>query len=202
MDKIKGYLSMVGRSSFFGPQATVTQASECELVVDVDMNDVANYNNATGALLTIAATGQPDVPRTLDIWVTDANGTVTAGTLVVTGFDQNGVAQVEEFDIFVVGSVGGHVHGSKAFSFISSVLLKSVTGTAADGDTIAVGAGNKIGLTAQPGAIYGDVIAANFNGAAEVGTFDRTYGTYTPAGTLADGSQLEVLFTYKLEIPA
>jgi len=202
MDKIKGYLSMVGRASFFGPQATDTQTSECALVTTVDVNDVANYNNATGALLTLVAAGQPDVPRTIDIYIVDANGTITGGTVRVSGFDQNGVAQYEDYDIFVPGSAGGHVHGSKAFSFVSSVLVFSVTGTAADGDTIGVGFGNKIGLTAQPGAIYGDVIAANFNGTAEVGSFDRTYGTYTPVGTLADGSQLEILFTYKLEIPA
>lgn len=142
---------------------------------------VINGARASGGVATL------DVPRNVvAAWT-------TAGVLTVTGTDQYGYPMTE------VSASGTSFTGKKAFKTITQIAMStSVTGFTA-------GSGAVIGLPFRCDA--NDLIARNFNGAVEAGTFtpaDTTKpatgstgdvrGTYTAAGTFDGVKFLSLLF--------
>lgn len=82
---------------------------------------------------------QPDVPRNATITVTDANLSITAGTVTINGVDQLGAAQSEVLNL------------ASALTFTGTVLWASITSVVVAGlvgngvaDTLAVGIGSSI----------------------------------------------------------
>jgi hypothetical protein len=45
------------------------------------------------------------------------------------------------------------------------------------------------------------LVKGTFDGADDLGTFSKTYGIYTPAGTMNGAKAVEVSFLYKDRIP-
>jgi hypothetical protein len=196
MDKTKGFLDMTGFASFWEPDAVSANSGAAAIVTEVDMNTLTGYTTAAGGAATVAA--QADYARNLLVFITDANASVTGGTVTVVGTDQNGEGISEDFTM--TGGGTETLTGSKAFAHVTSVTVKSVTGTAGAGDKVAVGIGNKLGLPASPDAIYGRLVKATYDGGDESGTFNATYGTYAPAGTLNASDEVEVSYTYRVPI--
>jgi len=98
----------------------------------------APYDNGT---LTIAA--QPDTPRNITVTVTDANASITAGILTVTGVDPMGNAVVEVMDI----TDGLTFTGTKMFGSVTSAVITDEVGSqASTTDVIVIGVGNRIAL--------------------------------------------------------
>lgn len=189
MDKSKGWLKMVGRASFALP--AVAEAADSGTIV----SSVA-ISGLTAGALTIAA--QPDYPRTIRGYLTDANATITSATVTIVGLDQNGVGISDTLTF----SAAGAQTSVKAFSKVVSATWALVSGTVtASSDTLSLGYGASLGLPAAPDAIYEKLIKAEFNGADDLGTLSTTYGLYAPAGTLDGAKPLEVMFNYKIQIP-
>ncbi len=98
------------------------------------------FENATATLAN-----QPDVPRNVTITVTDADTSITAGLVTVSGITPQGVRTTEVFNI----TNGLTQTGRTIFAVVSSVVISGVAGS--DGgttDVITVGVGNRIGLAA------------------------------------------------------
>jgi hypothetical protein len=184
MDRKPGYISLVGR--FSGqPEVAVTDTNGT-IVTTVDMT----------ALTTMTIAAQPDYPRTVSAFVTNAAGDVIVGTVTIVGQDQNGEAQTEVIAITAAGAN----NGVKVFSYITSATFAKISGTlTGSSDTIALGFGSKIGLPSAPGAKIRRIISAQFDDAPDAGTFSDTYGTYVPAGTMDGGKHLEV--SYLFDVP-
>lgn len=185
----KQYLSLAGLSTFDIPAVAAASAGACTIVTEVAISGLS-----AGAL-TIAA--QPDYARTLKLILTDANASITGATVLISGVDANG--EVVEETVTLTGA--GSFYSVNAYAKVTAATWTLVSGAVTNmSDTIAIGYGPKLGLNAAPGAIYQKLIKGNFNGADEAGTFDATYGTYTPAGTLNGAKPVEVLFRYKIPI--
>lgn len=106
------------------------------VLADVD-RIVTSIDIANGAQVIAA---QPDVPRSLTVTVTDANASITAGTVTIVGTDPQGRTVTEVLTLPTLT-----LTGTKIFASVTSVTVASLAGAAA-GDTITVGVGNKIGL--------------------------------------------------------
>lgn len=190
MDGISKRLALIGHGNFEKPIVAAANAGGCAVVTDVSISTL------TDGVLTIAA--QMDYPRTVRGYMTDANGSITSGTVTVVGVDQNGVGVT---DILTFTANGVAVNGVKAFSKITSATwaLGSGTVTATD-DKIAIGAGPALGLPAAPNATYDRLVKGVFDGGDESGTFSKTYGLYTPAGTMNGAKNVSVDFLYTLPL--
>jgi len=189
MDKVKGWLSLTGRASFAIP--AVEEAADSGTIV----SSVA-ISGLTAGALTIAA--QPDYPRTLRGYLTDANASITNGTVTFVGTDQNGVGISDTLTFTAAGAQTT----VKAFAHVTAATWALVSGTVTgSSDTISVGYGASLGLPAAPNCIYDKLVKAEFNGADEAGSFSATYGLYNPAGTMDGAKAVEVTFNYKIEIP-
>lgn len=189
-DKVKGWLDKTGFATFVKPIVAAANAAACTYVTDVALSGL------TAGALTIAA--QPGYPRTIRGILTDANASITGGTVTIFGLDQNG----EGISDVLTFTAAGTVNGVKAFSKITSATWALTGGTVtASDDKIALGAGPALGLRAAPEAIYDRLIKGTFDGADDLGTFSKTYGLYTPAGTMNGAKAVEVLFSYKEQIP-
>lgn len=138
---------------------------------------VADVSIANSAC-TIAA--QPDYPRKIQIVITDANSSITAGLVTVIGVGASGQALNQAIDI---SNGGTHTYTTTdAFASITSITPSGLVGNAA-ADHISAGPTNALGLpgcktpTGATFAVYKtDVDNAN----ETVGTVDATAGTITP----------------------
>ena len=190
MDTKKGFLDKVGFVSFAKP--IVAEAADSGAYVTA-----VALSGLTAGALTIAA--QPDYARTVRGYLTDANATITNGTVTIVGIDQNGngISDVLTF------TAAGAQTSVKAFAHITSATWALVTGTVTGtSDTISLGAGASLGLPAGVGAIYERLVKAAFDGGDDAGTLSTTYGLYVPAGTMNGAKAVEVTFKYKMPIPA
>lgn len=188
MDRIPKRINLVGRMSAAKPVVAAANAGACSYVTDVGLSTLS------AGVLTIAA--HPDYPRTLKIVITDSDRSITGGTVTVFGTDQNGKGISEVVAITGAGSF----YTLKAFAKLISATWALVSGTVTDtDDKVAIGAGPALGCPAAPDAVFGDLIKGTFDGGAEAGTFNKTYGTYTPAGTMNGSKAVEA--TYLFSVP-
>lgn len=110
------------------------------LLADVD-KIVTSLDPIADGALTIAA--QPTTPCNLTATLTDANDSVTAGTLTLNGLDMAGKV-IQEVHAF--GTVAAKTFtGTKIFASVTSGVVADEAG-AASGDALTVGVGNLIGL--------------------------------------------------------
>lgn len=189
-ERMKGWLSFVGNVSCAQPIVQAANAGACAIVTDVSLSGL------TAGAMTVAL-AEPDYPRNLICILTDANATITGGTVTVTGLDQNGEAQSEVFTFTAAGTQTG----VRAFSKVTSATWALVSGTVtATDDKMAIGVGNKLGLPAGPGAVYEEVLSRTFDGDADTGTFNKAYGTYLPSGTMNGAKPVEVYYSFKLPL--
>ena len=93
---------------------------------------VASILPANGGL---AIANQPGGARTLAITITDADRSITAGTLTVTGTVDGVAGQTETFDL---GAGVSELHGVKFFTAVSAAAIAGLVG-AVDPDRIQVG---------------------------------------------------------------
>jgi hypothetical protein len=152
-------------------------------------NLVDNGTSVGGVNYTILA--QPDTCRLIDITVTDADSSLTAGAITIAGTDCLGAAKSCSFT-FAAGGTGVKsltcTDGQGAyFSNIATVTTNTLTGEAA-GDTVKVGYTSN-SVNGWP--MYGRVSAPNAYGSRSVdpfGYFDvpvRVTTSGSPSTTLA-----------------
>ena len=122
------------------PTFVLRQSLGAPVVADPDR--IVTSEAFEDGTLTLAA--QPDVPRNLTVTVTDANASITAGLVTVTGITPQGETVTEAFDI-----ADSLTHtGAIVFAVVSSVVVSNEAGSAAGStDTITIGVGNVIGLS-------------------------------------------------------
>lgn len=186
-ERKRGWLSLSGNASYAQPIVQAANAGACAIVTN------AIISGLTAGALTIAL-AEPDYPRNMVCYLVDANATITAGTVTIYGLNQNGEAVSEVIAITATTVMTGVV----AFSKVTAAVWALVSGTVtATDDTIAIGVGNKLGLPGAPGCVYEEVINKAFDGDADAGTFNKTYGTYLPAGTMNGAKPVEVFYTYR-----
>ena len=148
-------------------------------------------NGALTDSKTFTITAQPDVCRLLDITVTDADSSITAGTLTVAGTGCLGEAKSCSFT-FAAGGSGVKtltcVNGQGAYlKAVTSVTTGVLTGEGG-GDTVIVGYTTG---TANGWAMYGRVAPRGPNGEGRVdptGAFDvgvRVTTSDVPSTTVA-----------------
>lgn len=192
MDKEKGWLDLVGLTTFAIPAVKAANAGACTIVTDVAISSIT-----AAQALTVAA--QPDYPRTLMAYLTDANSSITGLVLTINGVDQNGVGIQDTITFTQQGSTSKN--GTKAFAHVTSISSLAAGTLDAGSDKIAVGYGPALGLKGAQNCLYDELIKGTFNGGDEAGTFSKTYGLYTPAGTMDGAKAVEVQYTYRVEIP-
>jgi hypothetical protein len=139
------------------------------------------------------ADGVLDVPRNITAAASHASS-VVAMTILVSGYDQYGVAMTEQLSIAATGTSQAAA-GKKAFKRLVSIAITSAGDATAN--TLDVGFGNVLGLSARvaPGgflqgtlsgvkeATQGTFVNADGTSPATSTTGD-VRGTYTPNGTL------------------
>lgn len=92
----------------------------------------------------LAISAQPDIPRNITANLVDANNSITAGVLAITGLTPQGETVTELCD--VAAAKAGYV-GKLMFAHITSIAITGTTGTVdALNDLLTVGVGNVIGL--------------------------------------------------------
>jgi hypothetical protein len=156
---------------------------------------VADVSLAAGAL-TIAA--QPDYPRKLQVRITDANSSITAGTVTLVGLGASGQAVTQ-----VIPLTGGTatVVSADAYSHLTSATVAALAGNAA-ADHVSIGVGAAFGLPAVQGATGFAVHKANADNADEaVGTVDAVAGTLAPT-TAANATHNYTFFYSYNFVPA
>jgi len=159
-----------------------TAAGTATLVTDVGIAD--------GALVVAA---QPDVPRKLNVIITDADSSVSAGTVALVGVGARGQALSQVINLkAAVGANSRTVVTTDAYATLTSATVAASAGVGA-GDNIAIGQATALGLPGMqvpaPTAASYAVFKACVAGAPEtVGTVDSTAGTIIPT-TLPDGSR-------------
>ena len=128
---------------------------------------------------------QPDVPRNATITVTDADVSITAGTVTINGVDQLGAVQAEALDLAVALTFTGTV----LWASITSVVVAGLVGNGAT-DTLAVGIGSSIYVDALTSTSPTALQAATINrmideaSAAIAAYCHRVFGRETVAETL------------------
>jgi hypothetical protein len=183
--------------------ADALAAETTTIVADLDIDDVAGYDAATeelGGKRTLAAIAtRLEVPRNVVITVTDANASITAGNISVSGLNASGYPIRE---VFTITSGAGTVTftGNEAFSEVSAVTCWGFVGCTNVDDNIKVGIGNKIGLPMGKDCQLIDVFKVHHDAAAEavlVSGINRTYGTYTGTNAAGADHNMEIWYTYK-----
>jgi hypothetical protein len=112
------------------------------LFANYDLDGIAavdDYIVASAALAdstTYVKAHQPDVARPLIITITDADSSITAGTITITGTDDLGAALTHVFTFAAGGSTTSTSTGY--FKTVSSVVTSALTGEGA-GDVVKVG---------------------------------------------------------------
>lgn len=189
MDRNRQEVFMTGHAIFAKP-AVMSATTAGQIVTDVALSSL------TAGAFTILA--QPDYPRTIRAYFTDGGSTILTGTVTVVGVDQNGDGIQ---DVIAITPVTGGRNGVKAFSWVTSITWNLLTGTVTTtSDTMAIGWGPALGLPGAPGCTYIRLLKGIFDGGHEAGTFNATYGTYTPVGTMNAAKAVEVTYLYKYSL--
>jgi len=114
---------------------TTPAAADTDSIVD---NQTLN-GVSSGGTLTLASQ-KPDVPRRLELTLTDANASVTSLTIIVKGYNQNGFYIEEAWYLKDLVS-GTASQGNLYFIHVSEVEVDLIAGTAAADDVIDIGSG-------------------------------------------------------------
>lgn len=96
---------------------------------------------ANTAQTITAGITNPDVPRALVLTVGGTAANVQSGTVIVTGYNQEGKLITDSFAVPIGGT--GTYNGIKAFLYVTSVFIPAQIGT---GATFAIGTQNALGI--------------------------------------------------------
>lgn len=110
-------------------------------IVQAVANLVASVAIADGAQIIAA---QPDVPRNIEVALTDGDSSITAGNIVLVGTDAAG-ASVTETHVIASGSGTQTFVGTKIYGSLTSVTVDSIAGNTG-ADLLEVGSGKVIGV--------------------------------------------------------
>ncbi len=133
---------------------------------------------------------QPDIPRNATILVTDANVSISAGTVTINGVDQLGAPQTEVLNLASALTFTGTV----LWATITSVVVAGLVGNAV-ADTIAVGIGSSIYVdaltTTSPTALQAAMLNDMIDEASDAiaAYCHRVFGRETVAETLPGGNR-------------
>lgn len=105
-------------------------------ILPVDTDYIVESIDIANGAQTIA--NQPDVPRNLTITVTDANTSISAGLITITGKDWGGNTVTETLNLASALTKTG----TQIFKTVTSVVVSGLVGNEA-GDTIIVGIGQR-----------------------------------------------------------
>lgn len=176
----------------FGPVVHTDHVRyEAPIAADLVTN-VADVLLANGAL-TIAA--QPDFPRKLQVRITDANSSITAGTVTLVGVGVRGQAITQ-----VIPLAGGTrtVTTDDAFATLTSATVAGLAGHGA-GDNIGIGPSAALGLPVPQGTTAVTVFKSNVSNANEaIGTVDSVAGTIIPTSAPNGTRTYDFWFRYSL----
>lgn len=153
---------------------------------------------ASGSLMPL--TLQPDYPRKLQVAIVDANDSISAGTLTITGVGASGEAVTEVIPFkAAAGANSRTVTTTYAYATISAVDMAGVVGFDAGVDQVSIGDAAALGLPVQqiPTAGNFSVYKANVAMANEaIGTVDATARTISPT-TPPNGTNIyDFFYTY------
>jgi len=174
-------MAKVGTANYFNPVAAEATAGAATLVLDVVVSDVA---------LTIAA--QPTVPVRLNIMITDADSSISAGTLAIVGLDAAGQSITE--NVLLTGGTATKTT-SNAFGHITSATVSGLAGNTGS-DKVAIGMSAQFGVPLPTG--FSSFVAAYLycNGVKEaIAAQDATYGIIGP--TTAPNGTNDYYLVYK-----
>jgi len=169
-------------------------------VLAEDADHVVAAEDLTAATpITCTLAAQPDVPRNVTIEITDADTSITAFQITVSGVDAKGNSTSEVFD----ESGGLTQTGNVAFATISSVKVDSITGVGA-GDVLDVGIGSKLGLSNvvyETEDVY-KVKKNNADWASANYTVNTTYDTVdvSTGGAITGGDDFTIFYRSNLNI--
>lgn len=158
------------------------------IVADVLMSNVA---------LTIAA--QPAYPRKLQVRITDANSSISAGIVTIVGKNAAGESVTE-----TVALTGGTATKNtvNAYATVTSATISALAGNAA-GDNIGIGVGPAFGMSVPAAATDFTVYKSNVDGANEtVGTVDATAKSIAPTTAANASRNFDFWYSYKMPVAA
>jgi hypothetical protein len=175
-------------------QATVLSgvAHFTDPIAEEVVSIVANVLIANGAQLLA---GQPDFPRKLRVDITDADVSITAGTVDLVGVGADGAALSQSIPL-----TGGTqvVVTDDAYATVTSVTVVGAAGNGA-GDNIGVGVDSALGLPIPAGAANVVVTKTCVDSADEtVAGVDTTARTVDP--TTAPDAAKDYDFYYRYEL--
>jgi hypothetical protein len=140
--------------------------------------------------LTCTLDGQPDYGRNVTLLLTDADDSISAINITVTGITAAGLVMTETFTF--ASFTAKVATGLYPFEKITEVKVNSGTGIGV-GDVLDAGTGKKIGLPGRISAA-GDVIWVKQNAAKTTAyTANAVYGTIAPT-TLTAADDFDVLW--------
>ena len=125
-----------------------------------------------------------DYPRSLNLCVLTATGSVTGGTMVVTGKNQFGVSQTESIAV-VSTTTGGTTVGTKVFASVSAAAMTMGSGDPGSG-TVSLGVGTTgttalFGLPVKIGSTADVKLFSWVTNGAQVAVNGGTYGAFVDA---------------------
>ena len=153
---------------------------------------VAQVQVANGAQVIA---GQPDFPRSLNMVITDANNSITAGTATYVGVNADGDAVNEVID-FGTGAPGTATYDTDAtFATVTSITVAGLTG-GEGADNIEVGVIDEFGLPTRPGGrLVGVYKASEDSVNVAIGTVEEDFNKV--ASTAAANAALDFAWWYK-----
>lgn len=166
-------LAYAGSGAATGTQAVLLNLG-APAAADVDIVHAAVEEGAANAFP--GPITNPVVPR--NITATFAAGW-QGGDITVVGTDQFDQALTE----VIADTAGSTVAGVKIFKTVTSISKETLAGTT---DTVTIGIGDKLGITAKLADTAGLLFVDNV---AEAGTFDKTYNGVLPT-TVADAANV------------
>jgi len=156
-----------------------------------DLVSVVNDVLLADGVLAIAL--QPDYPRKLQVRITDADSSISAGTVTLVGREVDGTAITQ-----VINLAGGTrtVVTTKAFATLTSATVAALAGHGV-GDNIGIGMGLSLGCPAPAGCGSFQVIKACVDTANEaVGTVDATARTIEPTTAANATHDYDFFYSY------
>lgn len=158
---------------------------------------VATLDPVADGALVLAS--QPVVPCKLQVRIVDANSSISAGTLTLTGVGASGQGVTQ-----VIPLTGGTrtIITTDAYATLTSAVTAAVAGAAA-GDTISIGVSAHLALPAarSPAAAGFIVYKANVDDVNEaVGTMDADAGTISPTTAPNGVHEYDFWYRYSLSV--
>jgi hypothetical protein len=141
---------------------------------------VAAFVPTAGSDVTIASGDitNPDVPRRVKVYQTDANSTITGTKVYLTGTDIENQAIQETITLGTGTTSGTSVYAYRSFTSIIYHVDGVVTAVV---DTLSIGPDVALGIPTAIEALD-DILRKIVDTAADAGTVSLTYHTWEPTG--------------------